>query len=211
MYDVLLEANKVRGSFAYGHCIYGKSKTPYHIGKFKTAPKPESIKEQKGNIFYFGHCQAPTSASRTWNEDNSHPFYSEDWIVAHNGVLSNFDDLQENFNPGKKNLLVDTSIIPLMLQAAGDNVENALKTVLERLEGTFGLWIINTKHNRAFIVRQGSTLFANPNTGSFCSLECKSDGWIEVPEGYIYEIDYSKKRLQPIDKFKTKSPFLFVP
>ena len=215
LYEILLQGNADRGTFAYSQCIYGKHAVPFHISKFDKVLSPDKIPSNSKNIFYFGHCQAPTSSCRGWSEETSHPFVCNDWIVAHNGVLTNYQRLadQNNFR-----IRVDTNIIPLLLDkhsinAASDPVDNveALRTVLPKLKGTYALWIINRKTNRAFIVRQGSTLFGSVSTGSFSSTECKSKGWAEIPEGVVYEIDFKKEKLIEVLKLQADSPFLFAP
>lgn len=217
MYDVLMAVNADRGTFAYSHCIFGKSKTPFHIKKFNKLLKPDDVNDVASNVYYFGHCQAPTSSVRKWNENTSHPFECNDWVVAHNGVISNFEQLMQTHWPHEQ-LKVDTNIIPVLLNlfekdAADKNLENevVIKRVLQLLQGTYAVWIINKRTQRAFVARQGSTLFANTHTGSFSSIECKSKGWMSVPEGYIYEIDLKKKKMMPVCKVETNSPFLFIP
>lgn len=217
MYDVLMSANAERGTFAYSHCIYCKSSTPFHINKFDKIINADEIKDLKSNLFYFGHFQAPTSSVRKWNAATSHPFEYGNWIVAHNGVINNFEQLMQT-HCIKEKLKVDSNIIPVLLSlfekdaadAALDN-ELTIKAVLQSLQGTYAVWIINKQTHRAFIARQGSTLFANTHTGSFSSIECKSKGWISIPEGYIYEIDLKKKKMMPVSKIETNSPFLFIP
>lgn len=220
MYDILFEANNARGNFAYSHCfINSKNTASFHIKKFNKLPKINDIADVDTNVYHLGHFQAPTSSVRAWKEETSHPFEHGDWIVAHNGVLTNFEELTAEYAP-MQNIKVDSALIPLMLsnhtfemdtkQKDAAMIENAVKTVLEKIKGTFALWIINRKHKRLFIARQGSTLFANANTGSFCSVECKSEGWSEMSEGYIYEVLFKAKCIAPFAKFSTDSPFLFI-
>jgi glutamine phosphoribosylpyrophosphate amidotransferase len=220
MYDVLFEVNNARGNFAYSHCfINSKPAAPFHIKKFNKIPKINDIPDVSSNVYHFGHFQAPTSSVRAWKENTSHPFEHGDWIVAHNGVLTNFEELAAEYAP-KENIKVDSALIPLMLSnhtleidtklKDESMIENAIKTVLEKIKGTFALYIINRKHKRAFIARQGSTLFANTSTGSFCSVECKSEGWSELSEGYIYEVIFKAKCIAPFAKFSIDSPFLFI-
>ena len=217
MYDILLEANKNRGNFAYSHCIYGKHETPFHISRFDHIVDADNIKDVKGNVYYFGHYQAPTSDIRKWSEKTSHPFEAGEWIVAHNGVINNVEEVVSIFSLPQK-ILVDTSVIPFALdKLSADNTKSLLsldilvKTVLENLKGTFSLWIIHKKSKRAFLARQGSILYVNTVTGSFSSVECKSKDWITLPEGYIYEIDLKKGGIVPANRFETKSPFIFIP
>ena len=217
MYDVLLHANVDRGTFAYSHCIYSKCNTPFHIKRFDKPMNADDIKDVEGNIYYFGHCQAPTSSVRRWMESTSHPFECGSWVVAHNGVINNFTQLQQTHCITEQ-LKVDSSIIPALLNlfekdAADKTIEDetVIKRVLQQLQGTYAVWIINKRTHRAFVARQGSTLFVNTQTGSFSSIECKSKGWMSVPEGYIYEIDLKKKKMLPVCKIDINSPFLFIP
>jgi hypothetical protein len=70
------------------------------------------------------------------------------------------------------------------------------------LQGTFAVWLFNEKTGNTFIARQGSTLFVNEETGDFCSIESK--GWMEVPEGKVYNIT---KGFELVGEFTSTSPF----
>lgn len=217
MYDVLFTVNNSRGSFAYSHCFLNKSKTtPVHISKFSVIPKIDAIKDVKNNYYHFGHFQAPTSDVRDWSEKTSHPFEYNNWVVAHNGVLSNFKRLRSEYDSSGK-IQIDSELIPRILNSnlfvstdSSDNIVEAIKLTLEKIKGTFALWIIHKESGRAFIVRQGSTLFANLNTGSFSSVECKSENWVEVPEGKIYELLFKDQKLKHVGSWTTESPFVFL-
>ena len=78
---------------------------------FNNKPFNELI--EKGHL-YLGHNQAPTETGRGWKEETSHPFWVGDWIVAHNGVLTNFNELIDEYVPMHDNP-VDSSIIPALL------------------------------------------------------------------------------------------------
>jgi len=223
MYDVLFNANKERGTFAYSHCLFNNKNTaPFHIKKFSKLPDINKIADVASNVYHFGHFQAPTSSVRVWKEETSHPFEDNDWIVAHNGVISNFEELKQEYAPAQ-DIKVDSSLIPIMLhfhtfkheksdkEGNAMMIEKAIKVVLEKIKGTFAVWIINRAQNRAFIARQGSTLFANTKTGSFSSVECKSAGWMQIPEGCIYEVMFKTRCLTLLGKFNNNSPFLFIP
>jgi glucosamine 6-phosphate synthetase-like amidotransferase/phosphosugar isomerase protein len=214
MYDVLYEASMQRGKFAYGHCFLTKDKNaPFHIQRFNKLPKVNDIKDLSINKLHLGHCQAPTSSIRKWADADAHPFVYENWIVAHNGVLTNADQLIEKYNLQVQSK-VDTAVIPALLhmfeQQNDQNIALCIKNALNELKGTFGLWIVHKKTKQVFLARQGSTIFANMSTGSFCSVPCKSKDWCELGEGCIYKIDVAEKTIEPIDKFTTDSPFLFI-
>ena len=209
-FEVLQEANKKRGNFSTGvfNC-YNKSN--YKVIKEKGNIDWNKIKisNEKGNI-YLGHNQAPTETGRDWKEETSHPFWFGDWIVAHNGILTNYEELIDEYIPMHDNP-VDSSIIPALLDefeyAHGpceDNeteIQNILYT-LEKLKGTFAVWIINIKTMNIYIARQGSTLFyKDSNISSIKGIDYK-----EVGEGILY--NYSYEGLTEIDDFVYDSPFL---
>ena len=110
-FEILDEVNKQRGNFASG-LFYTDGET-YDIQRTEGGFDWNKIKLPEGFI-YLGHNQAPTSTERTWKQHNCHPFERNNWVVAHNGVLTNFDALKREYIPDHDNL-VDTSIIPALL------------------------------------------------------------------------------------------------
>jgi len=204
---VLDTVNKVRGNFASG--IYYYNGNEYDYQKTEGSFDWNKIELPKGFTF-LGHNQAPTSNERQWKEHNCHPFVYDNWVVAHNGVLTNFSQLKNDYIPDHANL-VDSSIIPALLvhfektfdEANTKEKElNLISYVLELLEGTFGLWIVNLKTMNIYLARQGSTLFFDKN--SFSS--AKGKGYKELKEGVIYK--FNRRGVIPVEKFKVKSPFL---
>lgn len=206
-FEILDKANQVRGNFASGICYFDESTYDYQRteGSFNW----DDIELVDGYT-YLGHNQAPTSSERKWQEHNSHPFVCANWIVAHNGVLTNFDNLKTQYLPNHTNI-VDSSIIPALLKHFECTFDEAttiekesdiISYVLELLEGTFGLWIFNIKTHNVYLARQGSTLFFDKN--SFSSTP--GTGFKEIKEGVVYR--FTKKGCKPTNKFEVKSPFL---
>ena len=209
-FEVLQEVNRKRGNFSTGifYC--------YNNANYKVIKKKGNINFNKINLpsekghLYLGHNQAPTETGRDWKEEYSHPFWFGDWIVAHNGVLTNSKELIFDFVPAHDNP-VDSSIIAALLdefeykhgpcEDAETEVQNILYTI-ERLKGTFALWIVNIKTMNIYIARQGSTLFYNDTNIS----SIKGQGYKEVSEGILY--NYSYEGLTEIDGFLYDSPFL---
>jgi len=206
-FEVLDTVNKVRGNFASG--IYYYNGNEYDYQKTEGSFDWNKIELPKGFTF-LGHNQAPTSKERQWKVHNCHPFVYDNWIVAHNGVLTNFNQLKKDYIPDHDNL-VDSSMIPALLEhfektfdeATNKEKElNLISYVLDLLEGTFGLWIVNLKTMNIYLARQGSTLFFDKN--SFSST--KGKGYKELKEGVIYK--FNKRGVKPVEKFKVRSPFL---
>lgn len=222
MFEVLYEANKARGNFASS--LLTLMTTPAGIVDDISIIKQEgyiNFEKQKlkpkNHAYYMGHVQAPTSSTRKYNYDTSHPFEQEDWLVFHNGVLTNHESLNEAYCRWNENP-VDTSVIVSMLQEKWNELKGSksrasstdevkiIETICERLEGTFALCIVNTTTLNVYLVRQGSTLFIN-DKGSYSSIQSK--GWVEVPEGKILKLS-KEYTFKPVGKFKSNSPFLIL-
>lgn len=217
LFNILHDVTIDRGKFACSVAFLDHKNKKIQILRQKGHPKdfekiPETSDKQRRDYAYFlGHSQAPTSSAREYNSTVTHPFVAANWIVAHNGVLTNYKDINKTYCSWNKNP-VDTSCIPNLLHAleqknSGLSEVKIILKALELLEGTFALWIINEKTGSVFIARQGSTLFANKKTGSFCSVNSNSENWEEVAEGVLVDITAGYKE---VGNFKNKSPFFVL-
>ena len=206
MFEVLYEANTPRGNFASGVIsIFDKG---VQILKKQGTINFDQI--ELGEAKYFiGHLQAPTSAKRDWSFDTSHPFKVGNWIVCHNGVLTNWKEIRAKHPDWDVNP-VDTFVIPCLLnyftQEEECDEEISIKKTLSMLEGTFSVIIINERTKNVYIARQGSALHIN-NSGNCSSIG--GQDYRVVPEGIIMKLD-SYEKWKVIDTFETKSPFLFL-
>lgn len=207
LFNILHDATKDRGTYAFSSAFLNHKKKKLTIIRQQGHPKDiERVESKDSDELFLGHNQAPTSSAREYDRETSHPFVSHNWVVAHNGVLTNYKDINKKYCKWNTNP-VDTSCIPNLLYSLETNHPVATEheiicDALSMLEGTFAVWIFNEKTGHVFIARQGSTLFANPETGDFCSIQSK--GWVEVEEGTLYNITQT---YVPAGKFKSKSPF----
>jgi glucosamine 6-phosphate synthetase-like amidotransferase/phosphosugar isomerase protein len=211
MFEVLMEANSTRGDFASG-IVQLKKKTGHETYKreglvdFNKDLILDPLKK-----YYIGHAQAPTSGQRSWQYDTSHPFFSLDWCIMHNGVLTNDEFIRKEQLSWDENP-VDTSLIVNLLQEYTsktstlkvDEQRKVIKKVLEQLEGTFGLVMVYLPTNAMYLARQGSVLHIDKK-GNFSSVKGKT--FRLIPEGSIYKIGRSS--WERVGGFKTNSPFLF--
>lgn len=211
----LYDLNRKRGTFSTSLVIFtttGDMVVHRWSGSIpvKEAKKEidQSLKNQFTPYFFLGHTQAPTSSKRKFTRETSHPFHSNNWLVAHNGVLTNFDDIKLEFSPKWKNP-VDSSIIPYIfdkVQEAGEGNLSPLECVvngLSLLQGTFGLWIANTSNRGLYLARCGSTIFANLIENDFSSIEFKGSEPLE--EGVVYEV--TQEGITSVANFDYNSPF----
>ncbi|NBW58179.1 hypothetical protein EBR43_10465, partial [bacterium] len=156
--------------------------------------------------YFLGHTQAPTSSERNFSPKTSHPFQYKNWIIAHNGVLTNDKLLKKTITDKKAFNAVDSSVIaPLIhnhVKQYDDEVVGISKT-LSLLEGTFGLWMYNQQTANVYLARSGSTLYADFLNNEFSSLAQKE--FIALEEGLIYLL--TPEGITSVGKFKSNSPF----
>ena len=209
MLEVLYDANKERGNFASSVvCLsdddqfIAKYEGDIDFDKFNYAGK-------KNLEYLLGHVQAPTSVKRTWNYNTSHPFETMNWLVSHNGVLTNEKKLRKNHVEFLENP-VDTAVIVELLEKHSQFNKtsiNTIKQVLSMLEGSFALSIVNCETNEVFIARVGSILHYN-NRGNYTTMP--GAGYKVLPEGVIMKLNKKTKRWNKAGTFEVKSPFAFV-
>lgn len=209
MFEILHNANVQRGS--WGGSMTGinepNNKVPYKVYKWPGQTEIEKKTIRKKHSIYLGHLQAPTGANRVWSESTTHPFVIGDWVIAHNGVITNQEKIIYDFNNGVK-VSVDSKLIPILANkfCKDELYVDAISKALTLIEGTFSVWIFNNKNKKVYIARQGSTLFAD-NKGNFSSIN-SANKWEEVPEGKIFEL--SNAGLILAGQFKCSSPFFVL-
>jgi glucosamine 6-phosphate synthetase-like amidotransferase/phosphosugar isomerase protein len=204
----LQKLNLKRGDFAQSNLLINKE--GYEVHKIPMSELKNSTyrfpKKRKFDL-YLGHVQAPTSTKRTFDLNTTHPFIVENWIVAHNGVLTNFKELVDEYQMPYSNP-VDTSIIPYMLYKnsmmySKVSEVNLITDCLSKLKGTFGLWIFNAYTANTFLARCGVTLFADVYENTFSSI--KQTGFIELEEGILHQV--TPEGITPVGDFDCDSPF----
>ncbi len=210
MYDIC----KARGNFAYGGLflkerdffITLKAANEVKLNKREKITVDNNTIKMSDFSVYLGHTQAPTSSQREFSVETSHPFKCGYWTVAHNGVLTNYNELANRIRNKKSFNIVDSSIIPALLEQYSNKKDNEIAIIsetLSQLKGTFGLWIHCNYSNNIYLARSGSTLYANILTNDFSSLPGKGLEMLE--EGIIYMM--TNEGLTQVGKFKTNSPF----
>jgi glucosamine 6-phosphate synthetase-like amidotransferase/phosphosugar isomerase protein len=155
--------------------------------------------------YFLGHTQAPTSSQRDFKPATSHPFQYKNWVIAHNGVLTNDKTIKTQL-PKKSYNVVDSSVIAPLIdeQYKKHNDEiTAIVKALSSLKGTFGLWIYNQKTANLYLARSGSTLYCNFLNNEFSSLP--EDEFVPLEEGLLYLL--TKEGVTCVGKFTPNSPF----
>jgi len=153
--------------------------------------------------YFLYHSRGPTVETKSFEPGDNHPFTYGDWIVSHNGIISNFESLCKEYFPDEDFFgRTDSCIIPRMLE-----IKPQVSEAMELLKGTFAIWAFNSKHKKTYLARSASTLFANSVTGCFSSTEF--EGSESLKEGIVYDVqDYNC--IVPAGRFKHKSPYFFI-
>lgn len=111
--------------------------------------------------FAVGHNRLATQGNKE-NNYNNHPFVTDNWIVVHNGVLSNDNDLIKTHNLEYKQE-TDSAVIAHLLQKYTDEKKkplDAVKNVAEQLTGSFSVVVYNVSTNQLFYFKNASTSFS---------------------------------------------------
>eukprot|EP01055_Gregarina_sp_Pseudo9_P004959 Gregarina_sp_Pseudo_9__4958@NODE_519_length_2654_cov_23_733461_g490_i0_p1_GENE_NODE_519_length_2654_cov_23_733461_g490_i0NODE_519_length_2654_cov_23_733461_g490_i0_p1_ORF_typecomplete_len650_score193_40SIS/PF01380_22/1_5e23SIS/PF01380_22/1_1e28GATase_6/PF13522_6/2_9e41GATase_6/PF13522_6/3_2e03GATase_7/PF13537_6/1_8e18GATase_4/PF13230_6/7_8e13bactPGI_C/PF10432_9/3_3e02bactPGI_C/PF10432_9/4_6e05SIS_2/PF13580_6/9_7e03SIS_2/PF13580_6/0_9SIS_2/PF13580_6/0_18Hydrolase/PF00702_26/0_4_NODE_519_length_26 len=124
-----------------------------------------------GHNIGIAHTRWATHGAKT--DENAHPH--SDWkgriSLVHNGTIDNFDDLKSELVkagiPFKSE--TDTEVIANMIGRyldQGQSFQQAVKSAVSRLRGTWGLLILHRDHPNGFMVaRNGSPLILGSSGG----------------------------------------------
>ena len=110
---------------------------------------------------------------------------------------------------------VDSSIIPALISFLfefpdKENVDKteeliAIEQTCNMIKGTFACWIYSKLTGCTYLVRSGSTLFGNIDTGDFSSTKVDGICEDELQEGLVYCV--TSEGLANCGEFETNSPF----
>lgn len=230
-FEKLYNENKQRGNFAVGTMYVSRMKDASPgLAKDTYKRKREGVVDlsthynfHKDYDQFLGHTQAPTSSNRGFSPATTHPFDSVHYTVAHNGVLENHKQLGEEHLPGWwKNTSVDSEVIPGLLSvnvefdediilSHEDDESSKTEDVLtiektcSQLRGIFGCWIYSKLTGDTFLVRNGSTLYGNVETGDFSSVFVPGICEQELKQGVVYCV--TCEGLAECGYFETSSQF----
>lgn len=224
-YESLYIANRERGSFAYGSMYIRNTMNPGYIKETYIRKSPGVVDLTGDYAFqdqyehFLGHTQAPTSVAREFSPVTSHPFSSIHYIVAHNGVLENTEQLIQD-HIGTHDNPVDSSTIPIIMsymiefdddlydQPAGSTKTPELAAVEKTcniLNGTFACWVHSKMTGDTYVMRSGSTLFGNRMTGDFSSIKVPGICEDELDQGVVYCV--TVEGLAECGSFDHNNPF----
>ena len=209
----LYQDNLNRGFYSSGSLVLddvGMWTCEKALGEFKYPSDPACIPAiHTEGMYYLYHSRGPTTETKSFVETDNHPFFYGSWIVAHNGIISNFEKLAKDYFINEDLIgRTDSCIIPRLLELYG--IDNGP----EKLEGTFAFWAYNIRTKNLYLVRNSCTLYANRITGDFSSTEF--DDSAALDEGWLYQINYESNhftrdtRIKCIKQYKFNSPYFIL-
>lgn len=174
----LCKLNESRGNYSYGGLYvndYG-----YMLQRNEGTIECGECPPEGFNV-YLGHNRAPTSDVSHFDPNHSHPFVYGDWIVAHNGIIRNFEKLQEVY---KTRFKVDSNIIPFLI-----NKSMGIRYALDELIGTFGCWFYGIQTGHIYIYRSTNSLFYSKTLHAISSIEFKDSVMMKDNTLFAYDAD----------------------
>lgn len=203
-------ANKPRGGFSFGVAVLPYNTNQWVISKTTNSEDMLRFLENYTHTgrYYLGHIQAPTGSDRNINDTTIHPFAFDDIHVAHNGILTNFEELKSEFNCHEFVTNVDSSIIPYIIsyyKKSGKDTKEAIIETCNKLKGTFSMWVTDSKTGDVYISRLSSTLFKEQEW--FSSVRYME--MTEVPEQTLFKLDLTliHKEFRDVGTFIANSHF----
>ena len=192
-YNLMIN-NIKRGDSAYG---FMTEKLLYkELGEFMHLPNIS------GTQYILGHVRAPTEGSSNIIS-NTHPFETEHFFLAHNGLLYNWKDLAKEWN---LNVNMDSKLIVNMIESlytsegsSKSNVVESIKFTCQKLQGSFACWLLDKQTNNIYIFRCISPI---KYTDRYFSSE---KGDTELPEGKI--MLFNTKQI--VDIFDYYTPYVY--
>lgn len=182
----------------------------------------------KNKTFIVGHNRLATQGDKN-NNNNNHPFETEDFFLVHNGVISNdhtLKKMKELFYVGETDSIVILELIQALTNK-GYSIKDTIKRTGELLEGSFSVLLYHKKDKKLYYFKNSKTsfsftlitrgdkklLFGSTDEQNFSLLYPKSemifnygdyDSIItqEADAGTIYEIN--DKEIKVIGSFKEK-------
>ena len=173
-----------------------------------------------------GHNRFKTQGDAKDNQNN-HPFETKNFIVVHNGVINNDEDLKKQY---KLNYTeeTDSAVIPNLLEyfsSEGDKAVTAIKDVAENLEGSYSVFVYDKRSDDLYYFRNDGSdfsfgLFVTPTGkilmgstndenlkeayfdkyGMFAIRKFTARSIVEAKEGKIYQIN--DKDVVPVMDFE---------
>jgi len=132
------------------------------------------LKNNEDNFGVIGHSRMVTNGSLN-NHNNNQPVIKSGFVIVHNGIIVNEDDLWEKYKLNRE-FEVDTEIIPAILgfkRDEGKNSAQALAETYTEIKGSASIAILNAYENIISLASNNGSLYVakDKNIIAFASEE----------------------------------------
>ena len=160
---------EVRGTDATGIAFVKDSA----IG-IQKAPRPAhrmKLRFPSEARFVMGHTRMTTQGSELKNQNN-HPFLAKtksgQFALAHNGVLYNDRELRRIHGLPHTKIETDSYVAAQLIEKSGQVAHKSLKSMAEKLEGSFTITVLDSKNNLYFVKGNNPlTIYLLPELGCY--------------------------------------------
>jgi hypothetical protein len=124
-------------------------------------------KEILNDNFLIGHNRFKTNGSEDKNENN-HPFILNSLVLVHNGIISNYRELENEFKFIKTEIETDSYIILRLinhflksnkLEDRIKGITTAIKKTCGKIKGSYSVFLYDKISNKIFYFKDNSTEF----------------------------------------------------
>jgi glucosamine 6-phosphate synthetase-like amidotransferase/phosphosugar isomerase protein len=226
LFTKVVKANVSRGSLGYGAWTWSRGVGSYLVRETAEINPELAVQAARLGTVCAIHTRAPTGGQND-DLDNIHPFAIGRFLVAHNGLLLNWQDetpatWMHDADHGRLAYTeVDSAAIAAGIQyhfERGSMVADAIGNTMEALEGQAGCWLWDDATKWLYLWRVMSTIYTRRIDGvyyfSSAMVEGIFDGNDLLVEGTVVrlaaqpnaDIDFSTG-ISVLRKFEYKSPY----
>jgi len=113
-----------------------------------------------------GHTRHATQGN-TKDNFNNHPFKGKGYVLAHNGVLYNEEEIREMYDLKEPKIKTDSYVAVQVLDAIGEISFNSLKELGEVCEGQYNFTVLDNKNNLWIVKGNNPMAVARFDNGLF--------------------------------------------
>ncbi|MGB0243382.1 MAG: class II glutamine amidotransferase, partial [Bacteroidia bacterium] len=228
--------SQTRGKDSSGLCLVSRETEEVYVAKTDSSVKDllshakvmkllrSHTNNRSKSVLAFGHARLVTNGSQL-NHENNQPICKDGYVVIHNGIIVNTEQIWKEFPDLDQNLEIDTEVIPALVsrfnRTEGLSLEASLLKAVSYCRGTVSLAMLSqysgeltlyTNNGSLYTLvnkKNGSTFFASeiyPLQKAQKSLG--KDSWeiehIEPGSGLVYSHSTTKIRQFSSDRYETK-------
>lgn len=180
MFYELGKLSESRGKEASGLMVLDEDEISIkkYSSSFQKSDVKKYIKNKKfsNKAKYFGHTRLETSGSYK-NNQNNQPVETESLIVLHNGIITNYEQLNRKYC-FDRNIYLDTYVINELFELflVNNSIVESTKLVMHELEGEASLLIYFKKEEKFLIYTNTGSIFYIVNNDKLVLFS--SEEWI---------------------------------